>query len=126
MSILTLTLIVPGDVHPYLKHLPFFCAQLYRCRVETDVLEAFRPKMGSEYTTARMMYPQFLFGLLKVAEKRRSGFQEVRYHGVRRCATMGHNYRIKHLSLKQVIPLAPGYKWKLSSLPCLAVCLHWL
>jgi len=23
------------------------------------------------------MYPQFLFGLLKVAEKRRSGFQEV-------------------------------------------------
>eukprot|EP00983_Pelagomonas_calceolata_P131553 1161786-Pelagomonas_calceolata.AAC.1 len=48
-----------------------------RCRAETEVLEAFQPKKGSEYTTARMMYPQFLFGLLKVAEKRRSGFQEV-------------------------------------------------
>jgi len=41
------------------------------------VLEAFKARSGSEYTTARMMYPQFLFGLLKVAEKRKSGFQEV-------------------------------------------------
>lgn len=48
-----------------------------RARAELESLEAFKKKQN-EYITPKMLYPQFLFALLYIAEKRRSGLQEVR------------------------------------------------
>ncbi|KXZ42762.1 hypothetical protein GPECTOR_120g429 [Gonium pectorale] len=48
----------------------------HRARAADESLETYKPKAGVA-ATARMYYPQFLFALNRVAEKRRSGFQEV-------------------------------------------------
>ncbi|GLC41477.1 Tubulin polymerization-promoting protein member 2 [Pleodorina starrii] len=48
----------------------------HRSRAADESLETYKPKAGVA-ATARMYYPQFLFALDKIAEKRRSGFQEV-------------------------------------------------
>lgn len=48
----------------------------FRARAELSELRAWKRK-GSEYITPKMLYPQFLFALLRLAEKRKSGFEEV-------------------------------------------------
>ncbi|GIL81535.1 hypothetical protein Vretimale_954 [Volvox reticuliferus] len=48
----------------------------HRARAADESLETYKHKAGVA-ATARMYYPQFLFALDKIAEKRRSGFQEV-------------------------------------------------
>ncbi|KAG2483051.1 hypothetical protein HYH03_018080 [Edaphochlamys debaryana] len=48
----------------------------HRSRAADEMLETYTYKAGVA-ATSRMYYPQFLFGLDKIAEKRRSGFQEV-------------------------------------------------
>lgn len=45
----------------------------YRARAELEGLETY----GSMRATGKMLYPQFLFALQKIANKRRTGFQEV-------------------------------------------------
>ncbi|KAG2423221.1 hypothetical protein HXX76_015478 [Chlamydomonas incerta] len=48
----------------------------HRSRAADEALETYVHKAGVA-ATARMYYPQFLFALNKLAEKRKSGFQEV-------------------------------------------------
>mmetsp|Transcript_27365 Transcript_27365/g.59862 ORF Transcript_27365/g.59862 Transcript_27365/m.59862 type:complete len:924 (-) Transcript_27365:761-3532(-) len=48
-----------------------------RARAETNTLEAFKAKQYGKYITPKMLYPQFLFALTYLADKRKSGFQEV-------------------------------------------------
>lgn len=48
----------------------------HRARAADESLETYQPRAGVA-ATARMHYPQFLFALNKVADKRKSGFQEV-------------------------------------------------
>ena len=48
-----------------------------RARAELEGLQAWKRK-NVEYITSKMLYPQFLFALMRLSEKRKSGFQEVR------------------------------------------------
>ena len=51
----------------------------YRARAELEGLQAWKRK-NMEYITPKMLYPQFLFALMHLAAKRKSGFQEVGAH----------------------------------------------
>ena len=52
----------------------------HRARAELEGLQAWKRK-NMEYITPKMLYPQFLFALMHLAVKRKSGFQEVRGGG---------------------------------------------